>query len=239
MARLPIPTKPSRLRRIEHLELLTGCDKTHFNNRFAGETAGATTTNQPLADIGEAGIQPAETFCRSLLMSTGGCWKTGPVWRMMSDISWQLEYSVEVAVSPAFAWQYRTDVANWNDPPAQFALDGPFQAGSQGTTQLPGMDTLHWHIREVRHGESFVTEMNLDRATLTFEWYFDRVSDDRTRLTQRIILSGENAAAYREQVKAGFEPNLADGMNRIAVDMTAAEKRGMGKTPSADALRMQ
>jgi hypothetical protein len=143
----------------------------------------------------------------------------------MSEIAWQLEYSVEVAVSSAFAWQFRTEVSNWNDPPAQFALDGPFEMGSRGTTQLPGQETLHWRIREVRHGESFVTEMQLDRATLSFQWYFERLAEDRTRLTQRIVLSGDNAGAYAGPVEAGFGPNLRDGMNRIAADMVAAEKR--------------
>ena len=143
----------------------------------------------------------------------------------MSEIAWQLEYSVEAEVSPAFAWQFRTDVSNWSDPPAQFALDGPFEVGARGTTQLPGQETLHWRLREVRHGESFVTEMELDRATLTFEWYFDRVSEDRTKLTQRIVLSGDNAGAYAGQVEAGFGPNLPDGMRRIAAEMVAAQRR--------------
>jgi hypothetical protein len=147
---------------------------------------------------------------------------------MMSVIALQLEYSVEADVSPAFAWQFRTDVSNWNDPPAQFALDGPFEAGSRGTTQLPGQETLHWRIREVRHGESFVTDMQLDRATLTFEWYFDRVSEDRTKLTQRILLSGDNAGSYAREVEAGFGPNLPDGMKRIAAEMVTASKRSNG-----------
>ena len=43
----------------------------------------------------------------------------------MSEFALQFKYSVEADVTPAFAWQFRTDVANWNDPPARFALDGP------------------------------------------------------------------------------------------------------------------
>jgi hypothetical protein len=43
----------------------------------------------------------------------------------MSDITLQLEYSVEVDASPAFA---------------RFALDGPFEVGSRGTTLVPGQD---------------------------------------------------------------------------------------------------
>jgi hypothetical protein len=143
----------------------------------------------------------------------------------MSEIALQLEFSVEAGVSPAFAWQFRTDVSNWNDPPARFTLEGAFEVGTCGTTQLPGLETLHWSIREVRQGESFVTEMRLDRATLAFEWYFERVSEDRTKLTQRIVLLGDNAGAYTKDVEAGFGPNLPDGMRRIAAEMLAAQER--------------
>jgi len=38
-------------------------------------------------------------------------------------------------------------------------------------------------------------------------------------MTQRIVLSGDNAAAYADQVKEGFGPTLADGMKRIATEM--------------------
>ena len=142
----------------------------------------------------------------------------------MSEVALQLEYSVEAGVSAAFAWQFRTNVSNWNDPPAQFALDGPFEAGSRGTTNFPGQHALHWRITEVQHGQSFVTEMQLDRATLNFEWRFDRVSEHTTKLTQRIVLSGANAPAYSGQVEAAFGPNLAEGMKRIASEMVVAER---------------
>jgi hypothetical protein len=42
----------------------------------------------------------------------------------MTNIACQLEHSVEAEVSPAFAWNWRTDIQNWDDPPAQFQLDG-------------------------------------------------------------------------------------------------------------------
>jgi Polyketide cyclase / dehydrase and lipid transport len=145
----------------------------------------------------------------------------------MSGIALQLEHSIDAEVSPEFAWKYRTDIANWNDPPARFTLDGPFIAGSRGTTLLPGQQPLHWSIREVRPVRSFVLEMRLDRAMLTFEWCFDALSERKTRVTQRIVLSGDNAAAYAEQVEAGFRPGLADGMKRIATAMAAAERRSI------------
>jgi hypothetical protein len=66
--------------------------------------------------------------------------------------------------------------------------------------------------------------MQLDRASLSFEWRFDALSEHRTKLTQRIVLSGDNAAAYAVQVKAGLGSNLPDGMRRIAAEMAAAEE---------------
>lgn len=133
-----------------------------------------------------------------------------------------LEDSIEADVSLAFAWKCRTDIATWNDPPATFLLDGPFVEGARGTTLMPGQDPLVWWIRDVRPGRSFAIEMALDRATLRFEWHLSAVSDRRTRLSQRIILSGSNAAAYRQHVEMGFGSNLRAGMERIGASMTAA-----------------
>ena len=145
------------------------------------------------------------------------------MFEIISQIALELRYSVEADVSPAFAWRFRTDVANWNDPPARFALDGAFEAGSCGTTLLPGREPLHWRIREVRPGKSFALEMQLEQAILVFEWRFDELPGHRTKLTQEIVLSGDNARAYAAEVEAGFGPNLEDGMRRIAAEMAAAE----------------
>jgi hypothetical protein len=144
----------------------------------------------------------------------------------MSEIALRLKCSVEAEVAPAFAWRFRTDVANWNDPPARFALDGPFEAGSCGTTLLPGRAPLHWRITEVNPGKSFVVVMQLDRAALAFEWRFEELSGCRTKLTQDIVLSGDNAPAYAAQVEAGFGSNLVAGMERIAAEMAAADVSG-------------
>jgi hypothetical protein len=141
----------------------------------------------------------------------------------MKNIACQLEHSVEAEVSPWFAWNWRTDIRNWDDPPAQFQLDGPFASGSWGTTLLPGQEPLRWQIRDVRPGAAFIMEVSLDGAVIAFEWLFDAVSNHRTRITQRIVLSGDNAGAYVNQVQAGFGSNLSDGMKRIADTMARAE----------------
>ena len=137
----------------------------------------------------------------------------------MNRIAYELEYSVEAEVSLSFAWNWRTDIQNWDDLPAQFLLDGPFASGSWGTTLVPGQEPLRWQIRDVQPR----VEMPLDGAMMTFQWSFDAVSNHRTRITQRIVLSGDNAMAYVKQVQAGFESNLSNGMKRIADAMAKAE----------------
>jgi hypothetical protein len=140
----------------------------------------------------------------------------------MTITACQLEHSIEAEVSLAFAWSWRTAIDNWDDPPARFQLDGPFAQGSWGSTHLPGQEPLRWQIVDVRPGASFIIEMLLDRAVLSFEWQFEAMSTRRTRITQRIVLSGDNAAAYVEQVRSGFGATLSDGMKRIADALVSA-----------------
>jgi hypothetical protein len=144
----------------------------------------------------------------------------------MSDVTWETEHSVETAANSTFAWTYMSQVANWDDPPAQFELDGPFVTGGQGTTQMPGQPTQHWQLREVRPMESYTVEFLLDRATLSFEWRFNALPDGRIRLTQHIALQGENASAYLTYVQGVFTSGLAPGMSRIAVAIDKAYAAG-------------
>jgi catechol 2,3-dioxygenase-like lactoylglutathione lyase family enzyme len=143
----------------------------------------------------------------------------------MSASAWQLQHSVEADVSPEFAWSYWTDVSHWEDPPAQFSLDGPFAAGTVGTTRMPDQEARRWTVAAVRPGESYRLEVALEGAVLSFDWSFAAAPGGRTRLTQRISLSGENAAALQDGVAAGFGPTLAPGMARIAGLIERAARR--------------
>ena len=141
----------------------------------------------------------------------------------MNQAAWEISHSVDASASPAVAWSYMTNVANWDDPPAKFELDGEFAVGSRGTTRMPGQEPWHWYLREVSPMKSYTLEMPLDRAAMTFEWRFDGLADGGTRLTQQIVLKGENAAAYFEQVQLAFTSSLAAGMLKIAAAMERAE----------------
>jgi hypothetical protein len=106
--------------------------------------------------------------------------------------------------SQDFAWTCWTNVTNWDDPPARFELDGSFAAGSRGTTHLPGQAPLRWLIRDVDPRNGATIEPQPDGAVLSFEWRLEVISRERTFLSQRVLLQGENAATLRAQVEATF-----------------------------------
>jgi hypothetical protein len=141
----------------------------------------------------------------------------------MVTVLWEITHSVEANASPAFAWHYWTNIANWDDPPAEFELDGPFATGSRGVTRLPGQEPLHWFIREVTPPIAAIIEIGLDGAALSFEWRFVGLADGRTRLTQRIVLQGEKADRYLSQVKPAFTANPPQAMSRLATAMANAD----------------
>jgi hypothetical protein len=137
--------------------------------------------------------------------------------------AWEMEHSVEAAVSRDAVWAHMSNVSNWSDPPAEFRLEGPFADGSRGTTTMPGQPEREWRLRDVRAPETYTVAGDLGGATLVCVWSFESAGDRRTRLTQRLALEGERAAEYREAVAAAFGPNLAPGMERIARAIEEAE----------------
>ncbi len=140
----------------------------------------------------------------------------------MTEIAWQAEHSVETDASPDFAWGYMSNVANWNDPPAQFVLEGPFAEGSRGTTWMPDQPPQHWHLRDVMTLRFYTIEFPLDRAVMYFRWSFAAIPGGRTRLTQSIVLYCENPRAYVPIVEQTFALSLRPGMERIAASIDAA-----------------
>jgi len=139
-------------------------------------------------------------------------------------LAWECQCAVDADVPASFAWQFMTNVGNWKDPPAEFTLDGPFVSGARGTTRMPGQPAISWIISHVEAGRSYTIEGSelFERACLRVQWRFDALAERHTRLTQRMELVGDNAAAYVEDISAAFEPNLEPGMKRIAQSMADA-----------------
>ncbi len=143
----------------------------------------------------------------------------------MRNSAWEIAHSVETHATQAFAWEFMSNVANWNDPPARFQILSPFVTGGRGTTQMPDQPPQEWQLADVTPMESYTIEFPLDRASLSFKWTFHPLSD-RTRLTQHIRLLGENASEYLATVQQTFSSNLAPGMERIAAAIDRAYASG-------------
>ena len=135
-----------------------------------------------------------------------------------------IEHSVEADVSVTFAWNFWTDINNWDDPPARFTLEGPFADGSSGTTRIPEHSLIRWRIRDVVPGRSATIAIDLGGATLGFEWRFEHLANRRCLLTQALRLTGENASAFTDTIRARFDESLPAGMVRIAKRMSDAHR---------------
>ncbi len=147
-------------------------------------------------------------------------------WEMnVNDIVWMIEHSVETRATPEFTWMYMTDVKNWDDPPAEFKLHGPFASGSSGTTEMPGQPPRQWRLKNVKARESYTIEIAVVGAVIACKWVLSELPNSRTQLTQQITLEGENASSYTEDVRLAFGPGLAPGMSRIAAGISEAYAR--------------
>ena len=124
---------------------------------------------------------------------------------------------MEARAEAAFAFRYWTNVDNMTADPGidRVETDGPYRPGMRGTTHLKGGGTTEWVVTAVEPERRVVIEMPLPDACLRFELRFEPRTGGGSVLTQRVSLFGPNAAAYLEQVEAGFGATLRDGMRAV------------------------
>ncbi len=106
-------------------------------------------------------------------------------------------------------------------PPAKFDLDGPFEIGARLTTTLPGQ-TLYSVVRDLQPEREATIEMQLPDAILSFHWKFEKLAENRTRITQRLVLSGANAKSFVAQASA-MEASVPDGMKKVVAAIERAQ----------------
>jgi hypothetical protein len=138
------------------------------------------------------------------------------------NANWEFEHVAECNAPRQFCWRYWTDIANWDDPPARFSLEGSFANGSRITTELPGQ-TLVSVIRDVREGHAATIEIGLPNALFSFHWSFVDVDGKRTRISQRLVLSGEDTAIFLDQAKV-MGKNAPEGLKKLIAAMERANQ---------------
>ena len=140
---------------------------------------------------------------------------------------WKFEYSVECQAPRDFAWRFWTNVDNWSLDPGvdSVQLDGPFAAGSKGTTKIRNGDSVEWHLVEVRDCRHAVIEFPATGAVLRTHMTFEDSASGGTRITQQMMLAGEQAGAYEGTIGRQMEEGMPQGMRKLAAEIAKAAGR--------------
>jgi len=153
------------------------------------------------------------------------------------DEAWSFEHSVECPVTADFAWRFWTDVDTWRLDADIEAVErhGPFAAGTRGATISRSSGRVEWRIASVEPNTGAVIEIPLPDAVFQCRWTFEGLGSS-TRITQRLSLIGEGAAALVSAV-APFETHTPAGMQKLCAAMArAAEAELNSGSPSTSPL---
>ena len=136
-------------------------------------------------------------------------------------ITWKVKYSVVATASLDKVWEFHSNIEkHWRriegDAVESITLNGPYQAGTIGTTKMPGQEPIEWHLVDVEQPVHSVTEVRLDDAIVRTTWTFEAIAENRTRLTQQMVLEGPGSAAYISMMEDNFGKNIGPGMEKIA-----------------------
>jgi len=136
---------------------------------------------------------------------------------------WELKHSVIADAHRQTVWEFVSNIANFarveGDTVESMTLDGPFQAGTKGTTKMPGQEPTHWRLVEVKPPERTIYEMELTEAVVHFTWTYEELAGGRTRLSQHITLGGPGAKSYVPILEQHFAPNVGKGMEKLAEEI--------------------
>jgi hypothetical protein len=138
-------------------------------------------------------------------------------------MSWELRHSVVANAGRQAVWEFVSNIDNLarfeGDAVESMTLDGPFQAGTTGTTKMRGQEPVHWRLVEVEPPGRSVTELELIDAVVRFTWTYEELPNDQTRLTQHMVLEGRGAEAYLPVMEGHFAPNLGKGLEKLAEEI--------------------
>jgi hypothetical protein len=138
--------------------------------------------------------------------------------------TWSFEHSIECGVSTDVAWAFWTNVDHWAIDADVDTVErhGPFAPGTGGVTQSKTSGRIEWRIAEVQPGKASL-EFPGPGVLATFTWLFEDIGQ-RTRITQRASLSGEQTATYAETIWPALQAGIPQGMRKFCEAMEAAAK---------------
>lgn len=105
---------------------------------------------------------------------------------------WATEGTYDARAPIEAVWSLYTDIARWPrwaEDIVWARLDGPFQAGSRGRVRYRRTPSLRFAVVAADAPHSYITEVPLLLARLTFDHRLD-ATEDGTRIVERISFSG-------------------------------------------------
>jgi hypothetical protein len=99
------------------------------------------------------------------------------------------------------------------------ALDGQFQSGTEGSTQLRGGEAIHWRLEDVQEPRCAVVITHVPGAALRCTWKFEDSGIRATRITQQARIEGERAQDYVSTAAPELEKGIPLGMQKLAATM--------------------
>lgn len=141
-------------------------------------------------------------------------------------MGYEFAHIIECPVGRDFAWRFWSDVGNWAavDPAVEsVTLNGPFAAGTRGTTKPLGSPPVGWELIEVQAGKSAAIGLSVPGAVVRFFWAFEDAASGGTLITQRVTLEGERAGDYLTGM-AELERGIPEGMGSLVRGMVRSAK---------------
>jgi hypothetical protein len=99
-----------------------------------------------------------------------------------------------------YVWQAVTDVPNWGrwDPHfVEAELDGPFEAGSVGSSKVPGAPRGKFKISAVTPGREYRTESPLPGGTMYVTNRYEQIEPGRVSVFKEYELHGNFVPFFR------------------------------------------
>jgi len=130
----------------------------------------------------------------------------------------EFEHSVEVSASAATAWEVWTEHGNWPADPSTdwVTTDDVVASGAVGDAKRLDLPFVRSRVAESRAAERAVLEAEMPGVTFRFEMSFEPLSENRTRLRQRVTLTGPHAATFAPLLGPVFEQSIRDNLLALA-----------------------
>jgi len=135
------------------------------------------------------------------------------------------EHTIETKATPEQIWRVWQDVENWKNWDQEIELsqiDGPFQAGTTGSTKFVGTPLLKTLLTKVEPQKLVVQEAYLSGAKVISYQSMSQVAD-QTRVTFQVEIQGPLSLFYAKKLQQFIKEKIPAEMEEMIKRALAPE----------------